>query len=64
MISLKKLLNWTFYTDNLIKLLKILNETFEQIKITEYLENNYTIEIPKKSEISIGKVFGILEEQV
>jgi len=44
--------------------LRTFNLSFEEIRISEYLENNYTLEIQKNPLFSIGKVFGILEELV
>jgi len=40
------------------------NQSFGEIRITEYLENNYVLEIKKNPLFSIGKIFGILEELV
>ena len=39
-------------------------QVIKEFKITEYLENNYTIEVQKMENFSIGRIFGILEELV
>lgn len=62
--SLKKFLNWIYYTENFIKFVKGFSSKFEEIKVTEYLENNFTIEVKKSFEYSIGSLFGIIEDLV
>lgn len=44
-----------------MRFLNHLNREFEAVKITEYLENNYTIEVAKSNKYSIGYIFGVLE---
>ncbi len=63
-IPVKKLLNWIYYTDNFLGVLKMLHKSFADIKVVEYLENNYTLEIKKQKEISMGFIFGVMEDMV
>jgi len=60
----KKVINWISYTENFINFLKVLSESFKQVRVTEYLENNYTLEIKKQKEFSIGYIFGVIEDLV
>ena len=61
-----KILNWIFYTENILKCLKHIKMTFSEIYISEFVENNYKIKIKKNldSKTSIGFLFGLLEDQV
>jgi hypothetical protein len=65
-ISILKLLNWIFYTENILRCLKHIKLTFSEIFISEFVENNYKIKIKKNQETktSIGFLFGLLEDQV
>jgi hypothetical protein len=65
-ISILKLLNWIFYTENILRCLKHIKITFNEIYISEFVENNYKIKIKKnlESKTSIGFLFGLLEDQV
>lgn len=65
-ISIIKVLNWVFYTENILKCLKHIKLSFSEIYISEFVENNYKIKIKKNNEskTSIGFLFGMLEEQV
>ena len=65
-ISLIKVLNWVFYTENFLRCLRSIKNTFSEIFITEFVENSYKIKIKKNldSKTSIGFLFGLLEDQV
>ena len=62
-ISISALLNWIFYVQNAIKLVKYGKENFAKIIIEENMDNNFLFKMKKKEEDnkSIGYLFGLFE---
>ncbi len=65
-LSVKRLLDWAFYTENFIKCVDKLLNHFDEVIISEFWENNFKLKIRKdnKSLITIGFMFGLIEDQV
>ena len=61
-LKIRQLLSWIFFVTNSLKLIKKAKENFEEIILTEFIDNNFLFKI-KKSEngISIGFLFGLFE---
>ena len=62
--SIQTLINWTRYVNCAMKMIKVVIPHFEEIILSEFIENNFLFKI-KKSENSktIGFLFTLLEEQ-
>ncbi len=62
-LSIKKLTEWTYLIDNILGFSNKLSNQFEDISIAEFYDNNLKIKIGKsKEKISIGSLFGLLED--
>ena len=61
-LKIKQLVTWIFFVQNALKLIKKAKENFEEIILTEFIDNNFLFKI-KKSENgkSIGFLFGLFE---
>ncbi len=65
-LSLKRLIDWTFYTENILLCIDKLLDHFENVIVCEFWENNFKLKIRKtnKTSITIGLLFGLVEDQV
>ena len=62
-ISLNTLLNWIFFVKNAFKFIKYSQEYFEEIILSEYIENNFLFKMKKVPNTkSIGFFFGLFEK--
>ena len=61
-LKIRQLVSWIFFITNSLKLIKKAKENFEEVILTEYIDNNFLFKI-KKSENgkSIGFLFGLFE---
>ena len=61
-IPLRTLVSWTFFVKNAIKFIKKAENYFENIILTEFIDNNFLFKMKKNSETkSIGFFFGLFE---
>ena len=62
-ISISSLINWIFYVQNALKLIKYGKDNFSKIIIEENMDNNFLFKMKKKEENnrSIGYLFGLFE---
>ena len=57
-----QLLAWTYFTENALKLIKKSKQYFEEIILTEYIDNNFLFKLKKgENSKSIGFLFGLFE---
>ena len=62
-ISIEVLLNFIFFVENVFKFIKCGKKYFEQIILSEFIENNFLFKLKKgKDNKSIGFFFGLFEE--
>ena len=62
-ISLMSLLNWVFFTQNAFKFIKYAENYFEEIILSEHIENNFLFKMKKgENTKSIGFFFGLFEQ--
>ena len=62
-ILITQLISWTHYVRNALKLIKKAKEFFDEIILTEYIENNFLFKIKKgENDKSIGFLFGLFED--
>ena len=62
-ISLNTLLNWIFFIKNALKFISYAQEYFEEIILSEYIENNFLFKLKKGPNTkSIGFFFGLFEK--
>ena len=64
-ISLDKILLWVFYLKNILGMIKIIMNYFNEIFCVDYGGNNYVFKIKRdkvKGEKSIGFLFGLIED--
>ena len=62
-ILITQLISWTHYVRNSLKLIKKAKEYFDEIILTEYIENNFLYKIKKsENDKSIGFLFGLFED--
>ena len=62
-ISLITLLNWIFFIRNAFKFIKNIQNYFEEIILSEYIENNFLFKMKKGPNTkSIGFFFGLFEK--
>jgi hypothetical protein len=63
-IHLKRLIEWTFYSENILKCISRITNYFTDISIVEFYDNNYKLKIRKNNNSSsIGFLFGFVEDQ-
>ena len=60
-ILITQLISWTHYVRNALKLIKKAKDFFDEIILTEYIENNFLFKI-KKSENDKSILFGLFED--
>ena len=62
-ISLSTLLNWVFFVRNAFKFIKNIKRYFEEIILSEFIENNFLFKLKKgPNSKSIGFFFGLFEK--
>ena len=62
-IKIGTLLNWIFFVENALKFIQKGKEYFEEIILSEHIENNFLFKMKKgKMTKSIGFFFGLFEE--
>ena len=62
-ISLITLLNWVFFVQNAFKFIKNVQNYFEEIILSEHIENNFLFKMKKGQNVkSIGFFFGLFEK--
>ena len=62
-ISLSNLLNWIFFVRNAFKFIKNVKNYFEEIILSEFIENNFLFKLKKGPNTrSIGFFFGLFEK--
>jgi hypothetical protein len=66
--SIRKLLNWVFYTENILKLCSKLSNFYEQIVIAEFYDCNFKLKVQNptsnNTKSTIGFLFGLFEDYV
>ncbi len=62
-ITISQLISWTHFVSNALKLIKNAKNYFDEIILTEYIDNNFLFKIKKTdNNKSIGFLFGLFEE--
>ena len=64
-ISFDKILLWIYYLKNVLGIIKIIMNYFNEIYCIDYRENNYVFKIKRnkiEGEKSIGFLFGLIED--
>jgi len=62
-IKISQLISWIHFISNALKLIKNAKTYFEEIILTEYIDNNFLFKIKKSDNSkSIGFLFGLFEE--
>jgi ATP-binding cassette subfamily A (ABC1) protein 3 len=63
--SLRKLIDWTFYTENILMCISKLLDVFNEVDVYEFWENNFRLKIKKNDDkpVTIGYLFGLIEDQ-
>ncbi len=61
---MKRVIEWTYYNDNVLKCAAKIVNTYEEVSIVEFWDNNFKLKIKKRknSGNSIGFLFGLLED--
>jgi ATP-binding cassette subfamily A (ABC1) protein 3 len=60
----RRLVEWSFYTENTLKCLTKITQNFENVAIVEFWDNIFKLKIKKEnSKNSIGFLFGQIENQ-
>ncbi len=66
--SIRKLFNWLFFTENILKLCSKMRNFYEQIVIAEFYDCNFKLKVQKPTENNtkntIGFLFGLFEDYV
>lgn len=66
--SIKRLLNWLYFTENLLKLISNVLKFYQDIVIAEFYDNNFKLKIKNPTDTSgkntIGFLFGLFEDNV
>ena len=61
-ISIRTLISWTFFVENALKFIKKAENYFENIILTEFIDNNFLFKMKKNQDTkSIGFFFGLFE---
>ena len=61
-IPIRTLLSWIFFVENAIKFIKKAENYFENIILTEFIDNNFLFKMKKNQDTkSIGFFFGLFE---
>ncbi len=62
-VPISTLLNWVFLVENALKFIETGKNYFEEIHLSEHIENNFLFKMKKEnSDKSIGFFFGLYEE--
>jgi ATP-binding cassette subfamily A (ABC1) protein 3 len=62
-VPITTLLNWIFFVENALKFIETGKNYFEEIILSEHIENNFLFKMKKeKSDKSIGFFFGLYEQ--
>ena len=64
-INLHKLFSWIYYIENVLKLIKIVKEYFNNIKCCDFVDNSFVFRIKREhseNEKTIGFLFGLIEK--
>jgi len=62
-IPLSSLLNWIFFVQNAFKFIEVSKDYFEEIYLSEHIENNFLFKMKKGLKTkSIGFFFGLFEQ--
>ena len=62
-VPISSLLNWIFFVENALKFIETGKNYFEEIHLSEHIENNFLFKMKKEnSDKSIGFFFGLYEE--
>ena len=63
-INLQTLINWTRYVTCAMKMIKVVLPHFNEIILSEFIENNFLFKIKKvKNSKSVGFLFALLEKE-
>ena len=65
-ITLHKLFTWIYYIENVLKLIKIIKEYFNNIICCDFIDNSFVFRIKREhseNEKSIGFLFGLVEKK-
>jgi energy-coupling factor transporter ATP-binding protein EcfA2 len=65
-ITLHKLFTWIYYIENVLKLIKIIKEHFNNIICCDFVDNSFVFRIKREhseNEKSIGFLFGLVEKK-
>jgi len=61
-IPIRTLLSWIFFVENALKFIRKADNYFEQIILTEFIDNNFLFKMKKNEDTkSIGFFFGLFE---
>ena len=61
-LKIRQLASWIFFVTNSLKLIQKAKENFEEIILTEFIDNNFLFKIKKsQNSKSIGFLFGLFE---
>jgi len=61
-IPIRTLLSWIFFVENALKFIKKAENYFENIILTEFIDNNFLFKMKKNQDTkSIGYFFGLFE---
>lgn len=66
--SIKKIINWLYFTENLLEICGKLMTYYQEISIAELYDNNFKVKLKNPSDESkihsIGFLFGLFEDYV
>ena len=61
-IPIRTLISWTFFVENALKFIRKAEKYFENIILTEFIDNNFLFKMKKNQDTkSIGFFFGLFE---
>ena len=61
-VSFNRFIQWEHSISSIFRIIKELLKTFPEVEISEYWENTYQLKINKKDGVTIGFLFGLLDE--
>ena len=62
-ITIRTLLSWIFFVENSLKFIRNADKYFENIILTEFIDNNFLFKMKKNQDTkSIGFLFGLFEK--
>ena len=66
--SIKRIINWLYFTENLLNLCSKLMTYYQDVSIAEFYDNNFKLKIlnPRTNSLknTIGFLFGLFEDYV